>query len=101
MFIVTPQSSDWTSEKPMTFVFDALWSMGTGIKLFTTISPNFFWEIGKSQRTEILQKIETYTERERMPKAFFSKDPAQIIIYGRKAFSHMLEKINLRLFPPE
>ena len=36
----------------MTFVYDALQSMGTCIKLFTSISPNFFGDLKKSKNCD-------------------------------------------------
>ena len=43
------------SGKPMTPAFDALQSMGTCIKLFTTIPPIFFQRSEKVKKTEILR----------------------------------------------
>ena len=42
----------------MIFGFDTIQSMGTCIKLFTTISPNFFWRSGKVKE---LRSYEIFT----------------------------------------
>ena len=59
--VVHQQLSEfWTTNqrlgKPMIFVFDDLRSMGTCIKLFTTISPNF------CRRYENVEELKSYEQ---------------------------------------